>query len=458
MKLWKKSLLMIVGIIALTAGAATVYVSTVLDSTTKAFSKTYAEVGNTDAGKIIKATEPLTILLMGVDTGGADRGGATSWDGNSDSQIVMTLNPKTNTTTMVSLERDVMSNILDNKGNTVSTQKMNAAYPMGYNAGGLETGVQYAMNTIGEQAGINVDNFLMINFDGLINLVNDVGGIDIDNTTGQTLYISDTEPAYKAKVPPGKQHIDGDQALVYARDRHHLPNGDYGRAAHQREVISAVVTKLLALNNITQYQKFLDDISADIKTNIPINGSTLTSLLGYKDCFNKVVSIQYQGIDYMNPGDGGSYQLMSTNTTLAVQNALRNSLKKETGHSLSNNLITYETFTGSTPDAYFMPSATVTENGKSTVYGIDVDGSFVNLDSSNSATYVATDGSAATSDKPTSSDKTKTSEASQTDTTTQDPYGASVDDSTAYGTTDPGVGGGASADGTSPYVDPYTGQ
>lgn len=121
-------------------------------------------------------------------------------------------------------------------------------------------------------------------------------------------------------------------------------------------------------------------------------------------------------------------------------------------------MITYETLTGSTPDAYFMPSATVTENGKSTVYGIDVDGSFVNLDSSNSATYVATDGSAATSDKPTSSDKTKTSEASQADATTQDPYGASVDDSTAYGTTDPGVGGGASADGTSPYVDPYTGQ
>ena len=159
----------------------------------------------------------------------------------------------------------------------------------------------------------------------------------------------------------------------------------------------------------------------------------------------------------MNPGDGGSYQLLSTNTTLAVQNALRNSLKKETGNSLSNNLITYETLTGNIPDAYFMPSATVTENGKSTVYGIDVNGSFVNLDSSNSATYVATDGSAATSDKPTSSDKTKSSEESQADATTPDPYGASVDDDAAYGTTDPGMGG-ASADGTTTYVDPYTGQ
>ncbi len=452
---------MIVGIIALTAGAATVYVSTVLDSTTKAFSKTYAEVGSADAGKIIKATEPLTILLMGVDTGGAGRGGSTSWDGNSDSQIIMTLNPKTNTTTMVSLERDVMTNIQDDQGNTISTQKMNAAYPMGYNAGGLETGVQYAMKTIEEQAGIPVENFLMINFDGLVNLVDDVGGIDIDNTTGQTLYISDTEPEYTAKVPPGKQHINGDQALVYARDRHHLPNGDYGRAAHQREVISAVVTKLLALNNITQYQKFLDDISKDIKTNIPINGSTLSSLLGYKDCFKKVVSIQYQGIDYTNPSDGGSYQLMSSNTTLAVQNALRSSLKKDTSNILSDSLITYETLTGNTPSSYFMPSATVTENGKSTVYGIDADGSFVTLDSSNTGTYVATDGSAATNDKPvTSTDQTESSTTDQSVAST-DAYGA-VDDGSGYydgeGTTDPGVGG-ATVDDTTTYADPYyTGQ
>lgn len=440
MTLWKKTLLMIVGIIALTAGAATVYVSTVLNSTTKAFSKTYAEVGDTDAGKIIKATEPLTILLMGVDTGSPERGGATSWDGNSDSQIIMTLNPKTNTTTMVSLERDIMSNILDDKGNIVSTQKMNAAYPMGYNAGGLETGVQYAMKTIEDQAGIPVENFLMINFNGLVNLVNDVGGIDIDNTTGQTLYISDTEPEYTAKVPPGKQHIDGDQALVYARDRHHLPNGDYGRAAHQREVISAVMTKLLALDNITQYQKFLDDISEDIKTNIPINGSTLTSLLGYKDCFKKVVSIQYQGIGYTNPADGGSYQLLSNNTTLAVQNALRASLKKEIGTTLSSDLITYETLTGVVPDAYFMPSATVTENGKSTVYGIDIDGSFVTLDSSNTSIYVATDGSAATSDKPISS-----SDDSAVATPYDQPSTATTDDGTASGE-------------TTPYTDSYTGQ
>lgn len=446
------------GIIALTAGAATVYVSTVLNSTTQAFSKTYAEAGNADAENIIKATEPLTILLMGVDTGGAGRGGSTSWDGNSDSQIVMTLNPKTNTTTMVSIERDIMSNILDEKGNAVSTQKVNAAYPMGYNAGGLETGVEYALKTIGDQAGIPVDNFLMINFDGLVNLVNDVGGIDIDNTTGQTLYISDTEPEYTEQVPPGKQHIDGRQALVYARDRHHLPNGDYGRAAHQREVISAVMKKLLALNNITQYQKFLNDISKDIKTNIPINSSTLTSLLGYKDCFNKVVSIQYQAIGYTNPADGGSYQLLANNTALAVQNALRSSLQKETGNRLSDNLITYETLTGNALSSYFMPSATVTEHGKSTVYGIDVDGSFVKLDSSNSTAYVSTDGSAATSDKPASSDETKSS--AEQSSSPSVPYSGAADDGTGYygdGTTVPGSGG-AVADDTTTYANPYAGQ
>ena len=68
------------------------------------------------------------------------------------------------------------------------------------------------MKTIGAQTGINIDSFATVNFDGLVNMVDNVGGIDINNTTGQTLYISDTEPQYTAKVPPGKQHINGDQA------------------------------------------------------------------------------------------------------------------------------------------------------------------------------------------------------------------------------------------------------
>lgn len=419
---------MIGAIIAITIGAGALYLFTVSSSTVKTLQSTYANVGKTNTTKTLKATKPLTILLMGVDTGGLGRGSSTSWDGNSDSQIIMTLNPKTDTTTMVSMERDTMTNILDSSGNKVgNSQKMNAAYPLGYNAGGLDSAVSYAMKTIGAQSGININNFVVMNFDGLINLVNDVGGIDVVNDSGgydgyfgthkgQTItlpvigkqvasgaiYISDTEPAYTAYVPYYSdnrlQHINGEQALVFARDRHTVPGGDYGRIAHQRDVLSAVMKKILALDNLTQYQKFLKDISQDFKTNIPVTTSTLTSLLGYKDCFKKIVSIQYQGVG--ETVNGGSYQFTPQNVYLAIQNNLRHSLGESTINTLDSNLITYESYFGTETQNYLMPSATVTENGKSKVYGINIKGDLVSLNSSNAGEYVSVGGTALTSSIP----------------------------------------------------------
>ena len=137
----------------------------------------------------ISAKKPLTILLMGVDTGDNSRGGADSWNGNSDSQIILTLNPRTKTTTIISVERDTMTNIEDASGKIQSTQKMNAAYPLGFNNGGLSSAVTYAMKTIGNQVGLNLNNFMIVNMDGLVNLVNDVGGVEVVNdTNGSDVY------------------------------------------------------------------------------------------------------------------------------------------------------------------------------------------------------------------------------------------------------------------------------
>ena len=432
MKLWIKTLLMFGGILLLTAIAVGGYTMTVLNSTTTAFKMTYTNVGNKDTQKVIEATKPLTILLMGVDTGGAGRGDSNSWNGNSDSQILMTLNPQTHTTTMVSLERDTMTNILDAQGKVVSKQKMNAAYPMGYNTAsndteGLKNAVSYAMTTIGEQTGVKIDNFMTVNFDGLINMVNDVGGIDVYNDPKNiikdasnpegNLFISDTEPAYTAVIKPGHQHLDGDQALVYTRDRHHRTNGDYGRAAAQREVIAALMKKLLSPEYATQYEKILKESSKDFRTNIPINASTITSLLGYKSCFDKVVSIQYEGIGQMV--DGGSYQFMTSNIYLAIQNAMKKSLGESAVTELPSTLITYETQFGSSSfPNYFMPSATVTEKGKTPViYGLDTEGNLVKINSGNSGTYVSTNGGAVQSDAPAESSTEKSSSSSSSATT-----------------------------------------
>jgi LCP family protein required for cell wall assembly len=395
----------------------------------------------------IVPTKPLTIVLMGVDTGDTSRGGDNSWDGNSDSQIVLTLNPKTNTTTMVSMERDTMTNILNASGQVESTQKMNAAFPYGFNAdNGLTGAVQDAMSTIGEQAGIPITNFVTVNMDGLVNLVNDVGGVDVVNddngqdvyqgtsagqqitlpVTNQTvdsgaIYISNTEPEYTASVPylagDPEQLINGDQALVFARDRDTLANGDYGRAAHQREVIQQLLKKMLSLSSVSKYQSFLGDISKDFKTNISFDSSNLSALMAYKNCFNKVVSVQYQGIGESATGSDGNaedYQFMPQNVDLAVQNLMRTSVGLSTETSLDSKMITYESEFGPISQNYLMPSATVTVKGKAPVtYGVGMDGGLVSIDSSNSGDYVSTTGSTVTASSGTDSTAT-----SSTDSTT----------------------------------------
>ena len=391
---WPLILGLVVLALLLIGGGVAAYMYT---NATGILKKTFIQTDGTT--NTIQADKPLTMVLLGVDTGDASRG--DSWEGNSDSQIVVTLNPKTKTTTMVSMERDTMTNIIDGNGQTQSTQKMNAAYPSGYNAGGLNGAVTYAMSTIGQESGIKLDNFMTLNMDGLVNLVNDVGGIDVVNDSGSTITIANTEPEYTATVPyigAGKsQHINGDQALVFARDRDTLPNGDYGRTAHQREVIQQVMKKLLSMNSLPNYEKILNDISHDFKTNISINASNLTALLAYKDCFNKVVSVQYQGISGTDD-NGTSYQFMPQNVTLAVQNLLRTSVGDSALSQLGDNVITYESYYGVGEDEmpnYFMPSATITEKGKTPVtYGINTDGSLVNINSSNASTYVGTNGSA----------------------------------------------------------------
>ena len=71
------------------------------------------------------------------------------------------------------------------------------------------------------------------------------------------IYISNTEPEYKAYVPylsgNPKQLINGEQALVFARDRDTLANGNYGRAAHQREVMTELIKEGGAYHGINAY-------------------------------------------------------------------------------------------------------------------------------------------------------------------------------------------------------------
>ncbi|HEL1918709.1 TPA: LCP family protein [Streptococcus suis] len=332
MTIGKKIFLMSLAIIGLTVGAGLIYGASLLNFSTDAISKTFKQLDGEEKITPIDATEPLTILLMGVDMDQATRGG--DWEGGrSDSMILVTVNPKTKETNMMSLTRDIMVEIAEANGESSGTvEKLNHSYSYGQ--------APMAITTIEKMMDINIDRYIEINMDGLVELVDAVGGIEVNNTLGFPISISEHEPAYTSIVQPGKQLVNGDQALVYARMRYDDPEGDIGRQRRQREVITAIIKKLLQLDGFTQYKKILTAISNNMRTNIEISPATIPNLLGYKDSISKLNSYQLRGVDQMV--DAIYYQLPTSTHLLEMQNILKKSIGLEENTDLVTNVKVYE--------------------------------------------------------------------------------------------------------------------
>ncbi|MGQ7361456.1 LCP family protein [Streptococcus suis] len=332
MTIGKKIFLMSLAIVGLTLGAGLIYGASLLNFSTGTISKTYKQLDGEKEITPIDATEPLTILLMGVDMDQATRGG--DWEGGrSDSMILVTVNPKTKETNMMSLTRDIMVEIAEANGESSGTvEKLNHSYSYGQ--------APMAIATIEKMMDINIDRYIEMNMDGLIELVDAVGGIEVNNTLGFPISISEHEPAYTSIVQPGKQLVNGDQALVYARMRYDDPEGDIGRQRRQREVITAIIKKLLQLDGLTQYKKILTAISNNMRTNIEISPATIPSLLGYKDSVSKLNSYQLRGVDQMV--DEIYYQLPTSTHLLEMQNILKKSIGLEENTDLVTNVKVYE--------------------------------------------------------------------------------------------------------------------
>ena len=307
----KKILLMFFSLLAVTTIGIGAYGLTILNQSTNALSKTYKGIGGEN--NVIAENKPMTILLMGVDTGSGSR--EDQWVGNSDTMILVTVNPQTSETTIMSLERDILTNITQD-GETVQA-KLNAAYAQG--------GAELAIETIQDLMNIHIDRYAMINMKGLVQLVDKVGGITVNNPFDFDISIEENEPEYTAKIPPGRQEIDGEQALVYSRMRYQDPEGDYGRQKRQREVIEKIIKKILTLDGLSNYQGIIEAVSDNMQTNISLDTDSLMQLMGYRDALKNIRMEQLKGED-ATLADGGSYQIVTSEHLLKMQNILRKSL------------------------------------------------------------------------------------------------------------------------------------
>ena len=198
-------------------------------------------------------TEPFTILLMGIDS--TDEVLQKNAIANGDTLILITFNPKTLNATMLSIPRDSFVPIACWPGK----ERNKITHAAGY-------GTDCMINTIEQYFDTDIDYYAKINFKGLVKLVDAVGGVDVN--VEQTLCTDNSNREQQICIQPGYQTLDGEHALVYARNRKQLKNGDFGRGQHQQEIVLALVEKIKQVKDVSQFMDILNTVSNSVDTNL----------------------------------------------------------------------------------------------------------------------------------------------------------------------------------------------
>ncbi len=279
--------------------------------------KEYSKTMKTEESELLATTksltEPFTVLVLGVDSesqNGLDANAAF----NGDTLMLITFNPKTLIATMLSLPRDLYVPIISASGSNRGYAKINSS---------ASGGTASTINTIENITGIEIDYFVKVNFRGVVDLVDALGGIDVDvEAPDYNYYIQswgenrlceqDSRRDFTNMIcmDTGFQHLNGEQALAYARNRHGYLESDIARNRHQQQIIEAVAKKLVKNASLGEFEKLLDTIGNNIATNMKtsqilsfyqsIKGMLMNALSG--EDFIKIQKMALQVHDLNIPG------------------------------------------------------------------------------------------------------------------------------------------------------------
>ncbi|MGM0215642.1 LCP family glycopolymer transferase [Enterococcus sp. AZ109] len=314
MSRWKKIVVGIIILLNCLVGGATIYAVQVTKDASQMVSNIRQTVKrnsireNTTSPNIDNA-EPFSILLLGVDTGDLGR----DEQGRSDSMMVVTVNPQQGKSTIVSLGRDTLTKIVGYDTN----DKLNHAYAFG--------GEGMSMDTIENLLDIPIDHYVTINMRGLKDLIDAVGGIEVDNQFDFELD--------GIELSKGKQTLNGETGLAYARMRYQDPEGDVGRQKRQREVVTKILNKAMSINGVSNYRKILKAVEKNMKTDLSWD-DMLDIGTNYLSAFKNIDQKQLDGQSQLI--DEVYYQLLGMNELLTVQNALKEQLGLPTADTLPN--------------------------------------------------------------------------------------------------------------------------
>lgn len=284
------------------------------------------DVSSFESSSVNKSvTEPFTILLMGIDS--TSEVLSKNAVANGDTLILVTFNPKTLNATMISIPRDSYVPIAcwPNKDENKITHA--AAY-----------GNDCMINTIQNYFGITIDYYAKINFKGLVKLVDAVGGVEVD--VPQRLCTDNSSRGETICINPGRQTLNGEQALVFARNRKSLSNGDFGRAQHQQEIVMALIDKMKGISKVSQFRQILNTVSNSLDTNL-----TTKQILEFYNVGKDVIkkSLSSEEAELINVQqlylEGDSQMIYDERMRLVLYNYVpNNNSKKDVVQAMKENL------------------------------------------------------------------------------------------------------------------------
>lgn len=206
--------------------------------------------------KINVTNETFNIYVSGID-----QYGDISTRSRSDVNMIVTVNPKAHEILLTSIPRDYYVQL---HGTTGLKDKLTHAGVYG---------VDMSLTTLEDLFDIDIDYYFRVNFTTLVNVVDTIGGIDVYSDKGfvplnyKHLYIKE-----------GTNHMDGEMALAFVRERYAYIEGDRHRVQNQQDVISAIIKKVSSSTTIlTKYTSLLDKLASSFETNI--NMKDITKLI-----------------------------------------------------------------------------------------------------------------------------------------------------------------------------------
>lgn len=265
----------------------------------------------------------INILLLGSDS----KDMSDTYGGNSDCIMIISINPKFKSIKLISIPRDTAAKIEGEK----NRYKINYAFAKG--------GEQLAVKTINQTFDLNLSEYVTINISAMYDIINQLGGVEVEITKEEMKWINEyVDMFYEFSGKPvkkvtkyGKVTLTGEQAAAHVKERMAGSNdksqshGDYGRTVRQREVLTAIISKL-ASKNMSEMSRVIDLILEQVTTNANVTKymSMLPEFIANKDAYLKnMTSVMLPSLDYSKEIlENGAY-LYVTNSEKAKKDFIK---------------------------------------------------------------------------------------------------------------------------------------